>query len=553
MLSVMSGTVNILVDGILVGQKLGVSGLAALNLCMPVYLGLCVIGSFIVSGTSIAASTAIGRNDINKAQKLYHLSIGICLLAAAAVMIIGTLSLDIITELLCGDDHLLEMVQTYTGVTLLGAAPKILLYVPFWYLRLDGRNRAVALVMSTMAACNILLDYIFLFYLELGIWGAAVASVIAASLAVTVGFCLLCDSKSGFRFGIRFLPERGDWKQICQNGSPAALNNLAQTLRVFMVNYILSLYGMTIYVAVFAALNCISEFSLCLIQGVPQAASAMMGVYYGEKDHESTNILMKLQWKYGSICAALFGIAAVTSGDVIAMLYGIEISLYFPLLCLAIGIFPALLNGIFSNYYNVSGHPFWANMLIFGRVCFFPIIGLILLYQAQCSPWLFLVFGEAGSLLFWLFCVWVFYRRRQNYSMFLLIDRWQNENQQILDFSVGASEKEICDTCETISEFCAQNGMSEKQVVRMSLSIEELMTIILKINREQEIFFDVRLFVNLDKKGIRMRYSGVEYNPFSNKKNFQEESYLGVKMVYNMAEQVIYQRTFGMNMLQITI
>lgn len=95
--------------------------------------------------------------------------------------------------------------------------------------------------------------------------------------------------------------------------------------------------------------------------------------------------------------------------------------------------------------------------------------------------------------------------------------------------------------------------MFEKQVVRMSLSIEELMTIILKINRGQEIFFDVRLFVNLDKKGIRMRYSGVEYNPFSNKKNFQEESYLGVKMVYNMAEQVIYQRTFGMNMLQITI
>lgn len=49
-LSTLSGYINILADGIIVGQKIGVLGLAAINLCVPLYLAQCVVGSFFVSG-----------------------------------------------------------------------------------------------------------------------------------------------------------------------------------------------------------------------------------------------------------------------------------------------------------------------------------------------------------------------------------------------------------------------------------------------------------------------------------------------------------------------
>ncbi len=119
------------------------------------------------------------------------------------------------------------MLSVVSGnITLLGAMPKILLYVPFWYLRIDGRNREVTLNMSLMAGINITLDYLFLFTFEIGIFGAALASVIATVIAVLTGFFILYDSKRGFRFGICFKSKKKKWLLIAKNGSPAASDTM---------------------------------------------------------------------------------------------------------------------------------------------------------------------------------------------------------------------------------------------------------------------------------------------------------------------------------------
>lgn len=553
MLSILSGNVNVLVDGIVVGQKLGSNGLAALNFCLPASLILCVAGSFVVSGCAISTSVAMGKNEVKEGQRFYHLSIGLCLIVSLFIMAAALCFPDAITTVLCGDESLRPMVWSYARILLLGAMPKILLYIPFWYLRTDGRNRQVTVVMALMAGSNILLDFFFLFGLDMGISGAALASVFSTIVASFTGFLFLCDKKSGFSFGIRFSVAGGALARICKNGSPAALNNLAQTLRILAVNAILVLYGNTLYIAMLAPVNCVSEFSLCLIQGVPQAAMALLGVYCGEQDNGSSRILMKLQWKYGKAYTLLFGIAAVGCAGLIAVLYGLSVSLYLPMLWLAISLFPALISGILSSYYNVSGHIVWANGIVLCRVFLCPAAGLLVLYQSHVSPWSFTLIGEGATLLIWWLCIRTYQRKHQNLSKYLLMDDSLEKERKVLDFSVEGSVEAICDACERISGFCEENDMSVKQVTRISLSMEELMTIILKVNGQSPVVFDLRLFAIQDTKGIRFRYSGKEYNPFSDKQAFEEEEYLGVRMIYELAETFIYQRTFGMNMLRILI
>lgn len=554
MLSILSGNVNLLADGIIVGQKLGVNGLAALNLCLPASLILCVAGSFVVSGCAISTSIAIGKNKADEAQRFYHLSIGLCLIAALFIMAAAFCFPSAVTSILCGDESLRSMVWDYAGILLLGAAPKILLYVPFWYLRTDGRNRQVTIIMALMAGTNIFLDFVFLLGMDMGISGAALASVISTVVAALAGFFFLCDKKSGFSFGICFHLKSGEWVRICTNGSPAALNNLAQTFRILAVNSILSLYGSTLYIAILAPVNCVSEFSLCLIQGVPQAAMAMLGVYCGERDNGSVRILMRLQWRYGKIYTLLFGIAAVRCAGLIARLYGLSVSLYLPLLWLAISLFPALISGILSSYYNVSDHTVWANGIVLSRVFLCPAAGLFLLSQWHLDPWSFTLIGEVLALLLWWIGIKLYQRKHQSLSKYLLMDDSLERERKVLDFSVEGSVEVICDACERISDFCEENGMSVKQVMRMSLAMEELMTMILKVNGQREVVFDLRLFAIQNTKGIRFRYSGKEYNPFSNKQALdEEEEYLGVRMICDLAETFIYQRTFGMNMLRILI
>ena len=64
MLSILSGCANILADGILVSRYVGADGLAAVNLCTPVYLILCIVGSFFVSGGAILSAQEMGNNQM---------------------------------------------------------------------------------------------------------------------------------------------------------------------------------------------------------------------------------------------------------------------------------------------------------------------------------------------------------------------------------------------------------------------------------------------------------------------------------------------------------
>lgn len=551
-LSMLSGNINILVDGILVGQKAGSNGLAAINLCVPVYLVLCIIGSFLVSGTAITAARYIGDNRTGEAVKLYQSSVIACLAASFLVTAIGLMNLRPLTVFLCSDDETMPYVSSYAFITLAGALPKIMIYIPFWFLRLDGRGGSVSLMMGVMAGGNILLDLLFLYVFDLGVFGAGLASVLATAAAAVIGFVLLCDSRSSFRPGLAFIREKDCWKQISLAGSPSAANNLFQTLRLLAVNNLLIKSGGSSLVAVFTAVNCISAFAGCITDGVPQAASAMLGIYSGEHDNNSTRLLIRREWRSGCVYCILFSVVVLTGADLISGLYGLDISLRFPMFCLAAGLFPALWNSILSGYYNVCGRIFWANSLIFLRVFLAAAGSLFLLILFQGNPWWFLFLSEAVPLLLWYLATQVYHRRHPEDTRYLLMDCGLEREGCVLNFSVGDEVEQICEASSRITDFCRKNGMHEKQMIRMSLAIEEIMTLIVQMNGGNRVSFDVRVFSLQGVIGIRFRYNGIDFNPFQSFQE-QDEQYMGIRMVETLVEETVYQRTFGMNTLQILL
>ena len=551
-LSMLSGNINILVDGILVGQKAGSNSLAAINLCVPVYLVLCVIGSFLVSGTAITAAQAIGDNRTEQAVKLYQTAVTACLAASFLVTAAGMLNLKALTVFLCSDDEAMPYVASYASITLAGALPKIMIYIPFWFLRLDGRGGSVSVMMGVMAGSNILLDLLFLYVFDLGVFGAGLASVIATAAAAVIGFALLCDEHSSFQPGLALICEKECWKQISLAGSPSAANNLFQTLRLLAVNSLLMKSGGSSLVAAFTAVNCISAFAGCITDGVPQAASAMLGIYSGEHDNNSTRLLLLREWKSGCVYCILFSAAILAGADLISGLYGLDISLRFPMFCLATGLFPALWNSILSGYYNLCGRIFWANALIFLRFFLAAAGSLYLLTLFQKNPWWFLSLSEIVTILLWYLATLVYHNRHPEDTRYLLMDCGLEREGCVLNFSVGDDVEQICEASSRITDFCRMNGMHEKQMMRMSLAIEEIMTLIVQINGGNGVSFDVRAFALQGVIGIRFRYNGIDFNPFQSFPE-QDEQYMGIRMVKTLVGETVYQRTFGMNTLQILL
>lgn len=546
-LSVLSGNINILADGILVGQRVGTNALAAINFSLPVYLVLCIAGSFIVSGTAIGASDAIGKNQTEKAQKLYQMSIFRCTAVSVIITISGLLLLKPLSNLLCSDADVMPLVMEYSGVTTAGALPKILIYIPFWFLRLDGRNGQVTLMMTVMGAGNVILDVLFLYALDMGVFGAALASVLSTAAACVLGFVKLCDKKSGFKFGFCVKAEGVKFSEIAKAGSPSAANNLFQTLRVSVVNTLLLNYCGSETVAAFTAVNCICAFAESVTSGVPQAASAMLGIYHGEHDNESTRLLMKRQLKSGLPCALIFSAVIILGADLISAAYGLNVPLRSAFVYLSLGMIPALINCVLSGFYNVSGRNIWANSIIFLRVFLMSCVSLFALLYFGQSPWLFLFFGEILTLIFWFIATGITHKNR---SRFLLLDNALERSGNVINFSVNGDAESICGASGKITDFCENNGMNPKQTMRISLALEEMMTLISAKN-ENNGGFDLRVYSLQGVIGIRIRYGGSEFDPFAYADN--DEEYFGVRLIESICEQTVYQRTFGTNTVQIFV
>lgn len=563
MLSIISGNINILADGILVGQRLGTDALAAINYSLPVYLMLCIAGSFLVSGTAICASEAIGDhkrfraedgNDReDDAQTLYHMAVLWCTLISAVIMAAGLGLLRPITGFLCSDAAVEGMAAEYMAVTIAGALPKILIYIPFWYLRLDGRNEQVTLMMIVMGAGNVLLDLIFLFVFDFGVFGAGLASVLATTAACLLGFVRLCDKKSSFSFGFALTSRRFSLMHIAKAGSPSAMNNLFQTLRVMAVNALLQNYGGSEMVAAFTAVNCICAFEESVTCGVPQAASAMLGIYSGEHDNGSARLLLNREMKSGVLYCVLFSAVVLLAGDWIAMAYGLSVPLRPAFACMAVGMIPALFNCMMSGYYNVSGHILWANVIIFLRVFLMSCAALMLLLLLGRNPWWFLALGEILTFLVWYAATGISHRFFPDRSRYLLMDDSLEKTGRVINFSVKGDAAAICDASSRITGFCEENGMVPRQVMRISLAMEEIMTLITTQNEDGDVEFDLRVYALQGVIGIRIRYSGKDFNPLCYTQEEMSDLYMGIKMIEDMVEETMYQRTFGMNTLQIII
>lgn len=555
MFSVLGGTVNVLFDGILVGKKLGPDGLAAVNLCMPLYLLQCPLGSLVGAGGALLSAAALGRSEEEKSRSLYQLS-NILLLAVGLLFTAGgLLMLTPLVRFMSGGSGLDGLVRPYAGIIVAGTLPKLLLYIPFNYLRLDGRHRAVLLIMLTMTWLNIFGDWYLMFVLDMGIDGAALASVLSTLAACVAGYCFLQSKKSAFRFGGKIAPLK-NIGPLLSRGSASAMNNLFSAVRVLALNFILLQAGGSPAVAVFAVVNSISEFSLCIISGIPQTASPMIGIYAAERNNTGIRILARRQVRLGLLFTGVFGAGAVVFAAPIGRCFGTGESLYLPLACLGVSLLFAVVNSIMTDLYNCVEHLFLANLITLCRLVVYTVLFAFLLPLVGWPVWLFLPAAELFSALTWVAAAGLYTRKNSHLSPLLLLDETWEKEGRVLDFSVQTDAASICDASEKISDFCQSNALSVKQAMRVSLAIEELMVVLRDrcMDGCETESMDLRAFAVPEEIGIRIRCAGKAYNPVDPRElKINSEEFMGISMIMGMVQKTRYQRTFGVNSILVIL
>lgn len=552
-ISYFSSNLALLADGILVGRRVGMDGLASVGMSQPMLLAVSLVGAFLACGAETLCSQALGRNETDSAQRTYAQHLTLMLAFSAVFVILGGFFAEPVAMLLCrGEQTLAPLVREYVVVNLIAAPALMLSFTPFWFLPLEGKNNAVIAMMVIMGLGNILLDFWFLWGLDMGVRGAALASVLSATAATAFGMFKLHSGRHSFSLGFA-LPRGGEWLQLASAGSPEAFTNLFQALRSLSVNHILLTAGGSGAVAQFSVLTAMAAISEAVTVGVPQSGTAILGVYCGERDTPSASILIKQQLRIGFIGCAILALLLGFGAPFIGWAYEVP-GMGLPLWLLGLSLFPVLAINVITGYYRVAGREMLANLLIALRIYGFCILSLLALKAIGASLWLFQITEALLTLLVWVGCVEIIRRREKDkpLSRWLLMDRSLEDGGNSINFTSPSDNQAICDASERIGAFCAANDMAPRQTMRVSLALEEIMTLITQFNPEYSQGFDVRVFAVHGVIGIRIRYGGVDFNPLA-PEYADDERFMGIQMVRGLVEETVYQSTFGVNSLLILI
>lgn len=230
-----------IVDGILISRLVGANALAAANVAYPAISVTLAMGIMLGTGGSAVVAHKMGAGRMEEARRdfgflaLTAVCIGLC------ICLLGALGAERLARLLGASDLLLADTATYLRVQLC-FAPMAMLQLLFESFFVTAGRPGLGLCLAVAAGVtNGVLDALYMGPLQMGILGAAVATVTGYCIPAVVGVLFFLLRRQGLRFG----RPNGDVRmlgQACFNGSSEMVTNLSAAVTTFLFNAIMMEY-----------------------------------------------------------------------------------------------------------------------------------------------------------------------------------------------------------------------------------------------------------------------------------------------------------------------
>lgn len=296
--SLVNSVYNI-VDQIFVGNKIGELGNAATNVTFPLVMIITTLAMTIGAGSAASFSLYLGRKENEKAKAIVGNGMTMMILCGIAVAVVSQILLRPLLTAFGGRGQTLEYAMEYARILSVGFPLAILGTGASQLICADGSPRyAMASTMSG-AVLNCILDPIFIFGFDMGMSGAALATVIGQF--VSGGLILT--------YFTRFKTFKLDWSdfvlrkpaitQIFKLGVAAGANQLAVTLVQIVMNNTLgyygerSQYGRDIPLACVGIITKVSSIFSGVIFGISQSTQPIIGYNYGAGNYSRVRAAFK--------------------------------------------------------------------------------------------------------------------------------------------------------------------------------------------------------------------------------------------------------------------
>lgn len=365
-LSNLVGSLYNIADQIFVGQKLGTVGNAATNIAFPLVLLMVTVYVTIGSGGSSKFSLLQGAGENDSAGKAVGNSLMALTVSGIILMVVTLIFLHPLMVLFGAKGETLELATAYTKIIAIGAPFQILGAGGSMLIRADGSPKYAMASTLIGAVLNIILDPIFIFTLDMGIEGAAIATIIGQMVGAVFSLAYFRKFKSVHLKKEHFTLNGTILRAVCGLGLPAGLMQIAVMLVQIMMNNILgfygeqSVYGRDIPIAVSGVVTKINSIFTATFTGISQSCQPIFGYNYGagkyRRVNEAFHYAAKIMLVIGGIALLMFEVFPHQLLEIFQK--GDELYLEFGTNYLRIFMFGTLINGItvlVSNFFPAIG------------------------------------------------------------------------------------------------------------------------------------------------------------------------------------------------------
>lgn len=502
-------------DGILLGHAVTPDALSLIALLVPLNTIFFAIKMVFVTGNSIIAAKAFGARENRRMCEVFTVAITSQVTVMAVLVALAYIFLPQFTSLFCQDDETLyPMLYKYLQVILL-QFPILAISSAFDdFFRLSGRASLVS--RATVASClaNVVLTYVFLFVFNMGIRGAALATVFCVACSKLLFIPSLRRGEFPFRFVKMDVPRYFSiLREGIRTGAPLSVMQVLVAVTFYVTNSVIlksqGADGMFLWSVVLQVLS-ICEMVAIGFNGVTQHIGGML---LGEDDFEGYRMLLGKSFVW---CAALTAIVVSVCAlfpDMLVSIFGENNASDLPpgyeryLGMALLMIFPFIICSFLTTAMTVVGKAKAAtlfNVLSAVAIMLSAVVGSL---DGAAPFWYLLPVSETLILLALFVVTYFIHRRDDYYSTFALMPRLPNDVSMQLEPKYDKSN--IGDILQGIRMFVDLADLDERQGFSARVCCEGLIDDIVGTKRNQPgESFEMRLIDKPDRITIITKEAG---------------------------------------------
>lgn len=272
-------------DGFFIGNYVGSEGIAAVNLGLPIIYLYLALGLMMSVGGVALAGMALGAGNRETSNSIFNQTMLTTIAASIVVSVIVLVLFRPMLNILHAEGMVAEYFKQYYMVILLEMPLTVVNSSFGMFIRGEGNPSFFMKVSILNVIMNILLDYIFSKWLHLGVWGVAVASLIAAFISSLIIIYYFVRKSKVYKFH-RFSFEKEVFANTIFNGSSEFIGEMSMSISMFAYNWVIMRNIGVDGVTAFTIVGYVAYAFSMIIIGFGQGTSPLMSFTYGAKEKE---------------------------------------------------------------------------------------------------------------------------------------------------------------------------------------------------------------------------------------------------------------------------